>query len=218
MSTSTSEPAKTPLWKSPFLWAFLVGAVFLTLLRPLQESLLLDAPPPLVEVAPWQLIDHEERVIGTESLRGKVVVGASFFTRCPSVCPKITAAMKDVVARLDEVGDDVRFVSFTVDPEFDTPAVLAAHRAATGITDPRWRFATGTPAEVRGVLVDRMKLVVGDKAPVEGDAALFDIAHQTRLALYDQNGDLRALFGIDDDGRRALVAAAKLLAQRGPNP
>lgn len=215
MTSSEAPATKTPLWKNPYAIAFALGVVFITALGPLQEILILDAPEPLYDVAPWTLVDESGQAIGSDALAGKVVVANFFFTRCPSVCPKLTAAMASTAERLVPVGDDVVFVSFTVDPENDTPEVLRAYKEKVAGDDARWHYATGTPADVRRVLVEHLKMGVGEKKPIEGQAELFDIAHQNRFLLLDQKGRARAMFDVDDTGLRALVGAARLLVRKG---
>ena len=56
------------------------------------------------------------------------------FTRCPSSCPRLTARMAELQARLAKDGSDARLVSFSVDPENDTPPVLAAYAAKAAPT------------------------------------------------------------------------------------
>jgi protein SCO1/2 len=82
-------------------------------------------------------------------MHDKTVVMASFFTSCLSVCPKVTSMMKDVERRLGpRVGRQVHLISFSVDPETDTPERLRAYRARHGIDDDSWTFVTGTPENV----------------------------------------------------------------------
>jgi len=216
MTSTESKDAKVPLFKNPFAIAFVLGALFLTALGPLQEALLTSAPEPLYDVAPWSLVDETGAPIGSETLAGKVVVADFFFTRCPSVCPKLTAAMASTAEHLSPLGDDVAFVSFTVDPTTDTPEVLRAHRQKLSLGDTRWHFATGSADDVRATLVDKLKMGVGERTPVEGAETFYDIAHQNRFLLLDQKGRARALFPVDEEGLRALIGAVRLLVRKGP--
>jgi protein SCO1 len=96
-------------------------------------------------------------------------------------------------------------VSFTVDPEHDTPEVLAQylanHVSEQGVGSERWRFVTSDPSDPTAVLrLSRhgFKLGVGNReADAEGVA--YDIAHSTKLALVDANGGVRGLYGISDE-------------------
>jgi protein SCO1 len=209
--------------KSPYFWGFLVGAIALAALRPMQD-MMRRAPPALMSVGEWSLIDHEGAPFGSEELAGKAYIADFIFTRCPSVCPGLTKAMQELDKRITD--ENIHLVSFSVDPEHDTPEVLRAYRAKNGIENPRWHFVTGTPEAVQAVLVGQMKLHVGTKEPLEAqdapeaevdaEAALYDIAHVARFALYDQRGDLRALATTDSHGLARLLAGAELLLDKGP--
>lgn len=214
--TNTTQSRVGRFLKNPFFWGFLIGALSLTALRPMQD-MMRRAPPPLLEVGDWSLTDHQGEPFGSDELAGKVFIASFFFTRCPSVCPELTRAMKELDKRISD--ESIHLVSFSVDPEHDTPETLRAYRAEHGITSPRWHFLTGTTSSLKGVLVDQMKLHVGEKEPLEGgdpEDQLFDISHMARFALYDQNGDLRALASTDSHGLARILAGAELLVEKGP--
>lgn len=210
-----------PFYKNPYLLGLLVGCALLTVMRPIALSFR-SAPPPLIEVGPWQLTNHEGRPFGSADLNGKVYLASFFFTSCPSVCPQLTKAMQELEERVRNE-PQIALVSVTVDPETDTPAVLQAYRAKHGITTDRWNFLTGSREELVRVMVEQMKLHMGDKEPVAGispdenaQRQLYDISHIAKLALFDQNGDLRALASTDPHGLARLLDAAELLVEKGP--
>jgi len=221
-----------PFYKNPFVIAFVLGALALTLMRPL-SLLFLDAPDPLVHVQPWSMTGDDDKPFGTEQLKGKVWLANFIFTRCPTQCPKLTQVMQKAVTNLDHHGDNMHFVSFTVDPTYDKPPVFQAYKEKFNISSSRWTFVTGSEKDMHDLLQGQLKLFVGEKKPVNAEEGtplpdaeqakpprdqLFDIAHSGRLALFDQNGDLRGLFTADDAGLAAMGNAAKLLVLKGPNP
>lgn len=84
-----------------------------------------------------------ERRVFTELVQGRVVVFNFLFTRCSGSCPGTTAKLVEVRDLLGErFGRDVTFVSFSLDPERDSPADFAEYAAEHGITDG-WTFLTG---------------------------------------------------------------------------
>lgn len=205
-----------PVWKNPFFIAFVVGALSLVAIRPLQYAAR-SAPPPLLEPGAWSLIDHDGKAYGSDNLKGKVWIADFFFTRCPSVCPELTRKMDEVRKRFPQ-NEEISFISFSVDPGFDTPEVLRNHRSKLGIQDPRWRFITGSEERVQEWLTERLRLHVGMPERETPQDELFDISHASRFALFDQNGALRALASTDQAGLARLVGAASLLLEEGPNP
>ena len=89
--------------------------------------------------------------------RGKVWVAGFMFTTCPSVCPKISRAMLDLQQRYARNGVEVELVSFSVDPETDTPAVLKRYAENLGADQNHWRFVTGDRAAMEALVVGGFK-------------------------------------------------------------
>jgi protein SCO1/2 len=87
--------------------------------------------------------DGKPRRLYSDLLKGKTVVINAFFTTCTSVCPPMTRNLEKVQAALGErFGRDVFFLSFSVDPEVDTPARLKDY-AQKFHAKPGWTFLTG---------------------------------------------------------------------------
>ena len=215
-----SEVARPPLWKNPFLIGFLIGAAALTIL-PVFQRMSLRAPEPIASVGPWQLTDERGQPFTSADLRGKVWIASFFFARCPSICPKLMGEQALLLPHLEDLGDDegeapVVLVSITVDPENDTPEVLASYAAKLAAPAGRWKFLTGDRERIKELAIKGFMLGVGDREKVDGD--VYDIVHSGKLALVDQNGDVRGYWGTDEGGRSALISAARLLAKHGANP
>jgi protein SCO1/2 len=102
----------------------------------------------------FELTDHQGRPLHAADLRGKVVAIDFIYTRCPlpDVCPRLSANFAILQRQFrDRVGESLLLLSVTVDPEFDTPSVLAeyARRWAAGTG---WRFLTGDVAKLAASL------------------------------------------------------------------
>lgn len=205
-------------FKNPFVLAFFIGAASLHVGKWFAESRI-SAPPPLLSVGKWSLTDQEGQVFGSKNLEGKVVIASLFFTSCPSICPALTKAMKQVYETFPDLRDKVHFVSISVDPETDTPAILKQFMNEREINNDHWTFLTGEKKLVYELVVEKMKLHIGEKREVESEPGkvVYDIGHLAELVLLDQNGDLRGLFPTEPHGLAALERAAKLLVNRGPN-
>lgn len=189
-------------WLRGHIWvmAFVVGVLTLTALRCSGRMRHVPDPPEVMFTLPsdYALVDHRGRPFDPATLRGKVWVAGFVFTTCPSSCPAVTRAMDELRARFDRYGVDVEMVSFTVDPEHDTPEVLAEHFAAMGVESDHWRFVTGEPRAVLRLVRHGFKLGVGDREADEQNVA-YDIAHSTKLALVDGEGGVRGFYGISDE-------------------
>jgi protein SCO1 len=209
--------AKAPVWKNPWLIAFVVGATVLTVL-PAIQSLSYRAPPPLHSLGDWSLVDQEGKAYGSAELKGKVWIGSFFFTRCPTICTKQQMDMAKLLPHLEDLGESVQLVSFTVDPSFDTPEVLTSYAKKIGAPQERWHYLGGDEAKIRKVLVNGIKVAMGERRTLDGSDSLFDISHSAKLVLVDQNGDVRGFWSSDDQGRSNMTNAARMLAKRGPEP
>jgi protein SCO1 len=192
-------------WLRRHIWVlvFTAGALTLTGLRCSGRLRYVPDPPAVMLTLPdaYALVDHQGRPFGPETLRGKVWVAGFVFTSCPSSCPAVTTAMAQLRERFDRNHIDVEMVSFTVDPQHDTPAVLASYLVQQGVASDRWRFVTGQPSDPTAVLRlvrHGFKLGVGDReADTKGVA--YDIAHSTKLALVDGQGGVRGFYDISDE-------------------
>ena len=165
------------------------------------------APPVIGHVADFKLTDHTGKPFGTAELAGKVWIANFIFTRCTTVCPIFTEKM----ARLEEKAPDaIRFVSFSVDPEYDTPPVLTAYAKAKGADTRRWSFLTGPIDDVRKTVVDSMKVAV-DKDPNATDPGMA-IMHGTYFVLVDGKGQIRGVYAMSDEsaGKRILEDAGRI--------
>lgn len=87
----------------------------------------------------------------SDLLAGKVVVLNAFFSRCENSCPVAAGMLLQVRDHLgDRFGSEVHFLSISVDPEYDTPALLQDYADKLG-ADPDWHFLTGEKDDVMQV-------------------------------------------------------------------
>jgi protein SCO1/2 len=89
----------------------------------------------------------------TDVLKDKVVVIDFIFTRCAGACPILTERLNAVRRELGPLfGDKVRFVSISIDPDFDTPKELVGFARVHKAEYPEWLFLTGKKADVKAVV------------------------------------------------------------------
>jgi protein SCO1/2 len=167
--------------------------------------------PKLGQVGDFELVDQQARTVNAATLRGKVWVAAFFFTRCPTICPRITRRMRALQTATHGQTPPLQLISFSVDPENDTPPVLLAYAQRYGADLRSWAFLTGDLAVVKRTVVEGFKLALDGK-PDPG-AENGGIIHGSHLVLVDKVLDIRGYYRSDDDeDLRRLVDDAKALS------
>ena len=190
------QPGRAVL-RNPYLWAFFVGIVCLTLIRPMLRRVP-DPPPVFGELPAYRMIDSEGRAFGSEELSGRVYIANFMFTRCTSLGPRLTSAMGRLQDLLNESGiEDVRLVSFSVDPEYDTPERLRAYGESHDVDSRRWTFLTGERESMERLVVDGFQTPMGQP---ETTGSLVEIAHTRKLVLVDGRGRIRGYYDSDTEG------------------
>ena len=188
----------------PLFWVVAVTALFAL---PLTRSILRRVPPPapvLGNVPPFSMTDQRGQPFGSSDLVGMVWVADFIFTSCQTMCPLLTDKMGQLVHRSRQLGPEVHFVSFSVDPERDTPARLADY-AGRYHADPRkWSFLTGTLASIQAAVVDGFKIGV-DRHKTADD--FWDIVHGEHMVIVDRGLRIRGYFDSSEASLNLLLEA-----------
>jgi protein SCO1/2 len=152
----------------------------------------------------FSALDQDGRAVTDGTLVGHVWVADFIFTRCTTTCPLISAKL--LLVRQAVTAPTVRFVSFSVDPDFDTPTVLAEY-ASRWQTDPRWLLLTGTRPSVRDIAL-LMKVPLARNRSRDSPNA-----HTTSFFLVDTVGRVRGMYdSADGDAVTRLTIDAERLA------
>jgi protein SCO1/2 len=152
------------------------------------------------------LTDHSGRARSLADWSGKVVVLFFGFTQCPDVCPTTLATLADVMKRLGPDADRVQVLFVTLDPERDTPAVLAPYVTAF---DPRFlglygdKDATAKTTRDFKVFFQKVPGKTEGAYSIDHTAASYVLDGKGRLRLYvrhqqtgeDIAADIKALLG-----------------------
>ena len=171
-----------------------------------------SALPQLGTVGPFWLKDQDGRTFSEANLDGSVWVAAFMFTRCPTVCPEMVRRMRDIQARAKAAGVKLSLVSFSVDPENDTPEVLRAFASERGLDTSNWRFLTGDSRVIRDTAERGFKIGV-EGTPKAGEEH-YGITHGTHLVLLDGRRTIRGYYqSTDADRVEALLRDAAQLAR-----
>ncbi|MGH9868892.1 MAG: SCO family protein [Candidatus Polarisedimenticolia bacterium] len=169
----------------------------------------LETPEGLGTIPPFSLVDRTGETVTLDDLRGRWWVADFIFTRCAGICPLLSTRMSGLIQSIPHLErDDVRFVSFTVDPAHDTPDVLAhyasRYRVPAGAAD-MWMFLTGPRDVIQGLVHDGFRLTMLDNGP-GAPPGEEEVTHSERFVLVDPAGRIRGYYhGTDEDSVRRLA-------------
>jgi protein SCO1/2 len=174
-----------------------LGALVLALALALVERAVRPRPAPVVlgQIPPFHLVDEHGAEFGVVSMNGHVSVVDFIFTRCTSSCPRLTARMAELQGILAAKGSGARLLSFSVDPENDTPSVLLQYALQAHADLSRWSFVTGPLGDVQRTVVDGFKVAAQKVARDAGD---YDVVHGEWFVLVDSGARLRGYYPIHD--------------------
>ena len=165
--------------------------------------------PVLGEAGAFQLTDQSARSVGSRQLGGKVWIADFIFTSCAGPCPTMSALMRRFTEQLSDF-DQVRFVSFSVDPERDTPERLAEYGARYHADPERWFFLTGDKDAIYDLAEKRFRLAAADTDPALRSA--HTILHSSKFVLVDKAGKIRGYYDSAEPFQlKAMVRNAKRL-------
>ncbi len=153
----------------------------------------------------WSFQNQEGEYISKEDYQGKVYVADFFFTHCPSVCPKMLENMKYAQQQLK--GEDVLFLSHTVDPKDDTVERLKWYTKKNNIDTQNWNFVTGEKQDLYELGVNGYLVSSQEDALAPGG-----FLHSEKFILVDGQGRIRGMYdGTKKEQVDKMINDARLL-------
>jgi protein SCO1/2 len=175
-------------WKVTLILIPLITLGLLLWLRQLEVNALRQRSVSSYGTVPsFQLTNQNGQPFGSAQLTGKIWISDFVYTTCPGPCPMISSRMSELQKPLEKT--DVHLVSFSVDPEKDTPAVLRGYAERLQAEPERWDFLTGPKSAIYQLSHDGFKLAVSDGGDAQGVPV-----HSTRMVLVDRHGQIRGYY------------------------
>lgn len=138
------------------------------------------------EMEPFSFTDQNGDTFESDDLEGKWWIADLVFTNCTTVCLPMTTNMSSLQDTLREEEVDAELVSFSVDPDHDTPDVLKEYAKEYGADESNWHFLTGYDFhKIKEISVKSFRQLL--KEPQEGDD---QVTHGTTFILVDPDGDV----------------------------
>jgi protein SCO1/2 len=196
------------------LWGLLVAVLIAVIAAAAIQWLRRPEPPPVLSQVPaFSLTNRDGRKVGLADFAGAPWVADFIFTRCPASCPIMTARMARLNRELPR-NLGVRLVSFTVDPDHDTPQVLQEYAESFSAPE-RWLFLTGGKEELFRLSKEGFKLGV-EINPQPSSDSIEPILHSTRFVLVDGEGRIRGYYdGFDEESMAKLKKDLRAITATG---
>ncbi|MDW0109482.1 SCO family protein [Sporosarcina aquimarina] len=136
-------------------------------------------------IAPFEFTNQNNEKVSLDDLKGDIWLAQFVFTSCTTVCPPMMSNMAELQEGLEDKGvENYKIVSFSVDPEVDTPEKLGEYLTNFDVPDPaKWEMLTGYKME------DISDLAVKSfKMPVIDDPNSDQVIHGSRFGLVNKEG------------------------------
>ncbi|MFN5443612.1 MAG: SCO family protein [Crocinitomicaceae bacterium] len=137
----------------------------------------------------FQFKNQEGKVVSSKDLKGKVWIADFFFTKCPTICPTMTAQLKRLSIKTKDLKDQIQFISFSIDPNTDQPNVLRKYITKNGINTSNWVFLTGDENKTHQLGVDYFQVFANRDIESAGG-----YAHSPAFVLIDKEGYVRGVY------------------------
>jgi len=165
-------------------WVYIIAfIIIIALIAVMQPDGAEEQLPIIGKIPAFDLVDQNSKQFTLENLEGNVWLADFIFTTCSGPCPIMTERMGMVQHDLLDI-DKLKFVSFTVNPDYDTPEVLKKYAQRFDADVGSWSFVTGKYEQIQELIVEGFKM--GDVEEI--------VFHSTRFALVDHEGNLRGYY------------------------
>ncbi len=175
----------------------------------LSKFQIIDGDTVYRKIPDFIFLNQDSIPFSSKNLEGKIHVADFIFTSCPGICPVMTGNM----FKLQEMTKDLPFfymVSFTVDPDRDTPSKLKEYAISHRADLKRWIFLTGNMDSIYHVGINGYYLGMQKDSTEPGG-----YLHSGRFVLVDQNGLIRGYYdGTDSKDIDRLYRDLKILMNK----
>lgn len=163
-------------------------------------------------IAPFSFVDQDSSIITNDTFRDKIYVADFFFTTCRTICPIMKTQMLRVYEATREM-PDVLILSHTIDPDYDTVALLHDFADRLGVESKRWHFVTGVKDSIYKIAqTSYFATAMEDKTEPDG------FIHSGAFLLIDKKQRIRGKYdGTREEDVNRLIVDIKRLRRESEN-
>ena len=137
----------------------------------------------------FSYFNQDSLVVKSSDMKGKIWIADFFFTSCPTICPKMTEQMKRLNGMTKDINEHIQYISFSINPKYDTPEQLRKYIQVHKIKAKNWQFFTGNEARTHDLGINNFQIFAGQDASAAGG-----YAHTGAFALVDKEGYVRGVY------------------------
>lgn len=145
------------------------------------------------KIREFKFLNEDSVWKSNKDFKNKIWIAEFFFATCPTVCPAMNLQLKKLNQELKAYESDIQFLSFTINPNHDSPNVLKQYKQRTGINSNNWTFLTGDEAETHKLGIEDFLTFAGKDDESEGG-----YAHSGSFTLVDKEGHVRGVYRVTD--------------------
>lgn len=167
------------------------------------------------KIPAYELIDQNGQKFSSAQTKGKIYVADFFFTRCGTICPKLSTNLSRVQS-IFSADSNIVIVSHSVDPKHDSSVVLNKYAKKYDAKAGKWFFLTGDKATMYNIAIKGYKLPVADASDYDKKIRSVDetFIHSEKLLLIDKEGYIRGIYdGTYPPDVERLIAEIKVLTE-----
>jgi len=163
-------------------------------------------------IAPFSFVDQDSTLVTNATFEGNIYVADFFFTTCRTICPIMKTQMLRVYEATAEM-PDVKILSHTIDPAYDTVALLHDFAERLGVVSERWHFVTGVQDSIYKIAqTSYFATAMEDKSEPDG------FIHSGAFLLIDKKQRIRGKYdGTKEEDVNRLIVDIKKLRREGDN-
>ncbi len=137
----------------------------------------------------FRYFNQDSVEVKSSEMKGKIWIADFFFTSCPTICPKMTEQMKRLNGMTKDINEHIQYMSFSINPKYDTPTQLTKYIQVHKIKAKNWHFFTGNEARTHDLGINNFQIFAGQDASAAGG-----YAHTGAFALVDKEGYVRGVY------------------------
>ena len=160
------------------------------------------------QIPPFRFLNQDSTWISEKDMSGKIYIADFFFTSCPTICPKMKTQLLRIYERY-ATNDQIRILSHSIDPAYDTPSVLKQYAERLQVKAPRWNMLTGDKATIYK-LGEKSYMVTAQEDKNEAGG----FVHSGAFILVDKNRHVRGIYdGTQETEVNHLIEDIEILLQ-----